>query len=123
MRRWADSHGRWLTLSAADVDHNGRSLDRHRSWGIPAAQVIPSLRPLISIPTGFFVTNLCGFVTLTIIGATAWNGILAAIGDWLERGFGAIDRYLEVAVTVVIGAMLLHYIYHVVTFRSGGHNA
>jgi hypothetical protein len=62
-------------------------------------------------------------VTLTIIGATAWNGILAAIGDWLERGFGAIDRYLEVAVTVVIGAMLLHYIYHVVTFRSGGHNA
>lgn len=62
LKKLADRHGRWLTLSASDIDHIDNWFDRHGSWAIPVAHIIPGLRTLISIPAGVFGTPFPRFL-------------------------------------------------------------
>ncbi len=123
LKGWAGSHGRWLTLSPAEIDHIDGWFEQHRIWAIPIAHVIPGFRTLISIPAGLFGTKLPRFLMLTIIGATAWNSVLAGMGYWLEGKSGAVDQYLGTAGMVIMGGILLYYLYRVFTFRARTDNA
>lgn len=56
-------------------------------YGVAATLVgrlVPAVRQLISIPAGLAKMNLAKFMLFTAVGAGAWNGVLAALGYYLE---------------------------------------
>ena len=123
MKKLADRHGRWLTLSASDIDKIDDWFDRHGSWAIPVAHVIPGLRTLISIPAGLFGTTFPRFIILTILGSAVWTSVLAGAGYFLGRQFSAVDHYLGPAGLAIMAAVLLYYLYRVITFKPSAGNA
>lgn len=123
LKRLADRHGRWLTLSAKDIDHIDDWFDRHGSWAIPVAHIIPGLRTLISIPAGVFGTPFPRFAILSTLGSTVWNSLLVGAGYFLGRQFSTVDRYLGPAGLVIMAAVLLYYLYRVITFKPSAENA
>ncbi|PNU06000.1 DedA family protein [Novosphingobium guangzhouense] len=123
LKKLADRHGRWLTLSANEIDHVDAWFDRHGSWAIPVAHIIPGLRTLISIPAGVFGTPFPRFLILTTLGSAVWNSLLAGAGYFLGRQFSAVDRYLGPAGLTIMAAVLLYYVYRVITFKPSVENA
>ena len=56
-------------------------------YGVTATLVgrlVPAVRQLISIPAGLARMNIAKFALFTAIGAGLWNGVLAALGYFLE---------------------------------------
>lgn len=119
----ADRHGRWLTLSAGDIDRIDDWFDRHGSWAIPFAHVVPGLRTLISIPAGMFGTRFTRFIVLTALGSAVWNSLLAGAGYVLGKQFSAVDRYLGPAGLGIMAVVLVYYLYRVITFHPGTKDA
>jgi membrane protein DedA with SNARE-associated domain len=119
LRRWAERHGRWITLSPDDIERIDAWFGRHQHWAVPLGHLVPGIRTLISIPAGIFGMALARFVLLTLLGAGAWTSTLGLAGYALGSRFEQVERYLGPASTAIMGAILLWYIYRVVTFSRG----
>lgn len=119
LRRWADRHGRWITLSPDDIERIDAWFGRHQHWAVPLGHLVPGIRTLISIPAGIFGMGLPRFVLLTLLGAGAWTSALGLAGYALGSRFEQVERYLGPASTAIMGAILLWYLYRVVTFGRG----
>jgi membrane protein DedA with SNARE-associated domain len=119
LRRWADRHGRWITLSREDIDKLDGWFERHSRWAVPVGHLVPGIRTLISIPAGIFGMGLTRFILLTALGAGAWTLALGMAGYVLGSRFDQVDRYLGPASTAIMSAILLWYLYRVATFKRG----
>jgi membrane protein DedA with SNARE-associated domain len=60
LRRLAARHGRWLTLSPADVDNAIGWFDRHGAAAVGFGRLLPGIRTLISVPAGIAACALAG---------------------------------------------------------------
>jgi membrane protein DedA with SNARE-associated domain len=119
LKRWAERHGRWITLSPGEIEQLEKRFEAHSRWAVPVGHLVPGVRTLISIPAGVFGMSLPRFVLLTGLGAGAWTSALGLAGFALGSRFEEVDRYLGPASTAIMGAILLWYLYRVVTFRRG----
>lgn len=119
LKRWAERHGRWITLSPDEIEQLEKRFEAHSRWAVPVGHLVPGVRTLISIPAGIFGMSLSRFVLLTGLGAGAWTSALGLAGYALGSRFEQVDRYLGPTSTAIMGAILLWYIYRVVTFRRG----
>ncbi|MEZ0496636.1 DedA family protein [Sphingomonas sp. IW22] len=117
LKRWADRHGRWITLSPKDIDRIDDWFDAHARWAVPLGHLVPGIRTLISIPAGLFDMPPARFVLLTTLGAGVWTSALGLAGYVLGKQYDAVEQWLGPASTVIMAAILLYYIYRVATFR------
>jgi membrane protein DedA with SNARE-associated domain len=117
LRRWTGAHGRWLTISPGDVDRASEWFERHGRAAVLLGHFVPAVRTLVSVPAGIAGMPLLPFVLCTSIGTAAWCGVLAGVGYLLEEQHGRVAAYVNPVSNVVMGAIVLLYIYRVVTFR------
>ena len=118
LERFADRHGRWLTLSRQDLERARRWFDRHGAAAVFFCRLIPGLRSLISLPAGIDRMNLGVFLLWTTLGAALWSGILAGLGYVLGRNFKVVEQWLDPFSWVVLGTILVLYVWRVIRHKG-----
>ncbi|WP_077146341.1 DedA family protein [Sphingopyxis sp. KK2] len=120
LRRWADRHGRWITLSGDDIARIERWFCCHGTWAVPLAHLIPGLRTLISIPAGIFAMPPTRFLLLSALGAGVWTAALAVAGYVLAERFEGVEKMVGPASTAIMAALFAYYVWRVIRFKPGG---
>ena len=121
LRRFAARHGRWLTLSPAEVDRAGAWFARRGGLTVLVGRVVPGVRSLISVPAGVAGMPLTPFLVHSALGTIVWTGLLTAAGYGLGESYRSVGRFIEPIGNGVLVLALVLYLYRVATFgrRSG----
>ena len=117
---WADRYGKWIGLDGADIRKADTWFDNHGNWVVLFARLVPGVRSLISIPAGVSGMALLPFLLYTVVGAGLWCAALAYAGHLLGENYEAVERYIGPASWVVLGAVVLFFIWRVIQKRSAG---
>lgn len=118
LKRFAERHGRWLTLSPEDIDKSKKWFDRHGAKAVLFCRLVPGIRSFISIPAGFNQMHLASFLLFTSIGAGIWTTLLAVAGYALRANFGQIGEYLDIATYIVFGTIAVLYLWRVFNYKK-----
>ncbi|MFC5462408.1 DedA family protein [Massilia niabensis] len=118
LKRLAERHARWLTISATDIDGALDAFRRHGRKTVLFGRLIPAVRTLISVPAGLAKMSLGRFLLYSSIGSLAWSGLLVAAGFMLEDKYTEVSKYVDPVSKAIFGAMLAWYLYRVVTYRA-----
>jgi membrane protein DedA with SNARE-associated domain len=117
LREWAGKHGRWLTLTPAQVDRVDAWFARHCGKAVFFGRLAPAVRTLISLPAGVFRMSLQRFLLFTALGSSLWSTALAVAGHSLRDGYEQVSHVLNPATNVIVGAIVLVYLYRVIRWR------
>ncbi|HKH46556.1 MAG TPA: DedA family protein [Thermoanaerobaculia bacterium] len=120
LKELADRHGRWVTVSGDEIEKAKRWFDRHGGMAVFFCRLVPGVRSLISIPAGIAEMNLVGFLAYTTVGSALWVALLAYLGHLLGANFKQVDKYLDPASWVVLGGLVVMYVWRVVRHGKGG---
>lgn len=118
LKGWARRHGRWLTLTPKDIDKADDWFDRHNTLAVFLGRLLPTIRTLISIPAGLFEMRPGPFLLWSGLGTTIWSSALATAGYLLGDNYHAVSGYMNPVANVIIAAIVLAYLYRVVTWRK-----
>lgn len=117
LNRLAARHGRWLTVSPKEIDRARGWFARHCGKAVLTGRLVPAVRTLISVPAGIAAMGTTRFLLYSTIGTAIWTGLLAGAGYLLQEGYRAVSGYVDPVSNVIFGALVLYYVYRVVTFR------
>ncbi|MET0358912.1 MAG: DedA family protein, partial [Pararhizobium sp.] len=115
--RLAAKHGRWLTLTEADVDAASRRFRENGATAILVGRLIPTIRTLISVPAGIARMPLSTFTVFSLIGTVAWTSGLALAGYLLGQAYDVVSTYVDPVSTGIFVLIVLFYGYRVATFK------
>lgn len=118
LKQLADRHGRWMTVSAGEIERANQWFDKYGVWALLVGRLIPGIRSLISIPAGLSRMNISLFLFYTTLGMAVWTTILASLGYLLRANFGKVEEYLNPISYVVVGGLIILYIYRFVTHQK-----
>ena len=119
LRRFTARHGRWLTLSPAEVDRAGTWFAQRGGVTVLVGRVIPGVRSLISVPAGVAGMPLTPFLAYSALGTVVWTGLLTGAGYGLGENYRLVGRFVEPIGNGVLILAVLLYLYRVATFERG----
>jgi membrane protein DedA with SNARE-associated domain len=117
LKRWSTKHGRWLTVSAGEIDVACAWFNRHGGKAVFIGRLIPAVRTLISIPAGIAGMPLAPFLLYSLAGTVLWTALLAVAGYFLESQYDKVADWVNPVSNLFIGLIVLWYLYRVVRFR------
>lgn len=121
LRRFAERHGRWLTISPSDVDGALDWFDRYGWWAVFFGRMLPGVRTLISVPAGIEHMPLMPFLLFTTLGSALWSGLLAGAGYVLESQYEKVADWVNPVTNVILGGLLAYYLFRLI--RGNGKRA
>lgn len=110
LRRWIDDHGRWLTLSNADVDRAKDWFHRRGKAAVLIGRLMPGVRTFVSLPAGFSGMGWAPFLIYSAIGTVMWTAALVYAGAKLQQNFELVSNYVDIitnGVFAILGAMIV----------------
>ncbi|MBO0902354.1 DedA family protein [Jiella sonneratiae] len=116
MTRLAARHGRWLTLSPADVERANVWFRRRGATAVLFGRQLPTVRTLISVPAGIAHMPMPTFLLYSAIGSAVWTAMLTVVGYLLGQQYEVVGAYVGPVSNVVIVAIAAIYIYRVATY-------
>ncbi|NYT23276.1 DedA family protein [Alcaligenaceae bacterium] len=118
VKSFADRHGRWITLTRADIERTDDWFDRYGHWAVLFGRLIPTIRTLISLPAGLSEMAFWRFLAFTSIGTAAWTTFLALCGYWLGSDYHMLEEWLDPVSLGVVALVAAIYIWRFVTFPA-----
>lgn len=118
MRRLASRHGRWLTLSVADVDRAQAWFDRHGALAVLLGRLLPTIRTLISVPAGLARMPFPRFLAWSAVGTLAWTTLLGVSGYLLEAGYARVEAWVNPVSTAIVVGIVAIYLWRVITWKG-----
>jgi membrane protein DedA with SNARE-associated domain len=118
LKRLAERHGRWLTVSSDEVDTALAAFKKHGRKTVLFGRLVPAVRTLISVPAGLGNMPLGQFLLYSGIGSLAWAGLLMGAGFLLENNYKEVAKYVDPVSKVILGIMLAWYLYRVISWRA-----
>lgn len=117
----ADRHGRWLTVSRADIDHAEGWFKRRGALVLVFGRLLPGLRTLVAVPAGLAGMALAPFLAWSLLGSLLWCALLTSAGFLLESRYEEIAGWLDPVAKAVLAAVVGGYVWRVA--RAGQHPA
>lgn len=121
--KWADKHGRWLTLSGDEVKEANRWFARHCGRAVLFGRLVPAIRTLISVPAGIAQMNIARFLLYSALGTLIWNVTLAGLGLKLGENYSKVADVLDPVTKAIVAAIIAIYLYRVVRFKKSSVSA
>ncbi|MGV3490552.1 MAG: DedA family protein [Devosia sp.] len=119
--RWlADRFGRIMTLNAEEIDVATDWFHRFGPIIVLVGRLIPLIRTLISVPAGLAKMPFWQFLLFSTLGALLWNSILLGAGLILAEHYEAVEIFLDPGTAIVLGGVVLYYLYRVITWKPTG---
>lgn len=115
--RFADRHGRWLTLSRRDIERAEAWFVHRGSAVLVLGRLVPALRTVISLPAGISRLPFWRFCLWTALGSMLWCSALTAAGYLLESQYEKIARVMSPVSTGIAVVLLAWYVWRVVRFQ------
>ncbi|MBB3949163.1 DedA family protein [Aureimonas jatrophae] len=113
----ADRFGRWLTMTAEDVEAADRWFRRYGIWAVFLGRLVPTVRTLISVPAGLSRMPLPTFLLFSALGTLIWTTGLTMAGYLLASQYERVNDYVGPVSNIVIAAVVVLYLYRVITFK------
>ncbi|WP_112992433.1 DedA family protein [Herminiimonas fonticola] len=117
LKRIANKHGRWFTLSPRDIDMASDWFSRHGAAAVFFGRLIPAIRTLISVPAGIVRMPLLPFLAYSTIGSLIWTALLAVTGFVLQSQYEQVEHYVEPVSKAVVFLVIAIYIYRFIRFK------
>lgn len=117
LHRLIARHGRWLTMTPAELDRAQRWFDRHGRSVVFFGRLVPTVRTLISIPAGLAQMFMPRFILFSAMGSILWCSILALAGYWLESRYEQVSAWLNPVSTIIVVALIAGYAWRVIRWR------
>jgi len=112
------SHGRYLHISAAQLERAERWFDRFGEPVVFFGRLVPFLRSFVSLPAGIARMGLVRFTALTALASALWVAALAYAGEALGSEWQSVRRGFEYVDYIVVAAIVVGIVYLVVRRRA-----
>src|SRR5690606_7390065 len=83
----AARHGRWLTMTPADIDQASDWFARCGISAVSVGRLVPAVRTLLSVPAGIVRMRILPFLFFSTVGSLLWTAFLAFAGYVLESQY------------------------------------
>lgn len=110
-------HGRWLTMSPADLRRTQNWFDRHGDKAVFFGRFIPTVRTLISVPAGLARMPMWKFLAFTTIGSAIWTSILTFAGLLLHENYALVADYVDPLSKIVVITVVAVYLWRVIRWK------
>lgn len=111
-------HGRWLTISWADIQRAERWFSRNGVFFVFLGRLLPTVRSLVSIPAGLLRMRFRSFLLASTLGTAGWTALLAGAGYKLGENVDEIERFIGPASNAVLAVLAIGYFWRVWTHRG-----
>ncbi|WP_233425929.1 DedA family protein [Rubrobacter radiotolerans] len=98
-------YGRFLRVSAKELDQAESWFRRYGDWIVLFARVVPLARSIVSIPAGTMRMPPLRFTLLTTAGTLTWNTTLIYAGTVLGANWSAVSEFIGTYSTYVYIAL------------------
>lgn len=117
LRRMIARHGRWLTMTPAELERAQQWFDRHGRSAVFLGRLFPTVRTLISVPAGLARMFMPRFILFSALGSLLWCSALALAGYWLESRYEQVSAWLNPVSTIIVITLISVYIWRVIRWR------
>ena len=114
LKRLADRHGRWLTVSREDLERAEAWFHRYGVVSVVVGRLVPAVRTLISVPAGITRMHPIPFFAWSAVGTLAWTGFLVGAGYLLESHYERVAEWIDPFSKLVLAAIVAMYLYRLV---------
>jgi membrane protein DedA with SNARE-associated domain len=117
LKRIADRHGRWLTVSRKDLEEAEAWFLRYGRVSVVVGRLIPAVRTLISVPAGITRMPAISFFAFSAVGTVVWTGLLVGSGYLLESNYERVAEWVDPLSKLVLAAIVATYLYRLMRPR------
>lgn len=114
LKRLADKHGRWLTVSPKDIDRAEAWFKRRGPIVLVLGRLVPALRTVVALPAGLTAMPLPAFTAFTALGSGLWCTLLAGAGYLLEDQYERLSAWMNPLSTGIFVLCIVAYVMRVV---------
>ena len=118
MKRFADKHGRLITMTRHDIERADEWFDTYGHNAVLFGRLVPTVRTLISVPAGLSEMPLPRFLAFSGIGTLIWTSLLALFGYAVGERYQELERWIDPISYGVIALIVAIYLWRVLTFRQ-----